>query len=102
MTNEQKLESIRQACIKANPDVYSPTGLEPLLEGRPIRLADVLLAIGNMLTIVDCDGNFYQMKMKLSDKEPKFEKHLGKWNLRIDDLTQQSEAFIDFLHSLLS
>lgn len=68
--------------------------------GRPITLADVLRAIGNMLIIVDSEGNFYKMQMKLSDKLPKLGSHLGTWDLT-KDLDGQSEDTIEFLLEII-
>lgn len=68
--------------------------------GRDITLSDILRAIYNMLIIVDAHGNFYRMKMKLSDKIPKLGEYLGRWDLTTD-LSHQSPETIDFLHSIL-
>jgi len=69
--------------------------------GRPIRLADVLVAIGKQPVprywcAVDCDGDFYDMEhegIALSNGY--------RWNLRQDNLSLQSLETIDFLHSIL-
>jgi hypothetical protein len=111
-----KLQVIREKCIEANPEIKSDLMECPecrlavfwdgsrVLKQRPIRLADVLLAIGNMLIVVDAEGNFYRLKMMLNWKVPRITKdsHLGKWNLRADDLSQQSPETVDFIYSLLS
>lgn len=138
---QENLTTIREACIKANPEImelkfgcevmYGDDVQEPrrvtignpyavennkvfnpwnrddtsdLFEilGRPIRLADVLLAIKNMLIVVDAEGHFYRCEMKLSDKVPKIGKYLGEWNLRDDNLEHQTPETIAFIANLLS
>jgi hypothetical protein len=85
-----KLETIRQKCIEANPDLQYR--LEHLIasdtfEVGPIRLADVLLA----------------MHSRDSGWTPKeVMRLLSLWNLREDDLTKQSPETIQFLASLLT
>jgi hypothetical protein len=59
---------------------------------RPIRLADVLLAIGSKYA-VDGAGEIYRSGYLTGD---------SVWNLRADDLEQQSEETISFLYELLS
>jgi hypothetical protein len=131
----EKLEAIRQACIKANPEIVElkfgcqlsllgrryavfgqclnvwqivsierdlfhstslPNGADTFgvnaIYGRPIRLSDVLLAMNVQLfkdswdlPVLDYDGS----------------KIIALWNLRKDDLTQQSPETIDFLYDLL-
>lgn len=114
------IEIIKKACVEANPEIggtcstcgkQNPFASEPCdppdlphcsVKPRPIHLADVLLAIGNLLVIVDCGGNFYRMSMKLSDKLPKLDPKNGtaKWNLR-KTLEDQDPATITFIASLL-
>lgn len=57
--------------------------------GRPIRLADVILAVHIRNGVEEVttfrDKDFYN----------------SRWNLRQDDLSQQSPQCIEFLHSLL-
>ncbi|HKQ06151.1 MAG TPA: hypothetical protein VJ464_13530 [Blastocatellia bacterium] len=102
----EKLETIRQACIKANPDIFIE-GCESGKENcdcwwhknyppdgnkyRPICLADVLLAIEGK----SYDGwpAGYQLITSRNIRRP--------WNPRTDDLTQQSEETINFLYELL-
>jgi hypothetical protein len=111
----EKLELIRQKCIEANPEIAIPCGCPKggmywdgqacekcggtEYKSRPIRLADVLLAIPT-------DGIEWSMKkdrvgLRQSlgfKKEPTDWVH---WNLRKDDLNKQSEETIDFLAGLL-
>lgn len=70
-------------------------------ELRPIRLADVLLAIwkvtpANKTNItVECDGQFIQR----TNGENPFTKET--WNLRRDSLEDQEEPTINFIHELI-
>lgn len=121
------LEIIRAACVKANPEIEidewfvcpihgridSPIGhstgcrenvhTEP--EYRPIRLADVLLAVRetNQSWYVRNDGVFFEWE-KFTDGG---DGHHGVkssyivWNLRTDDLEQQSPETLAFLANLL-
>lgn len=66
--------------------------------GRPIRLADVLLAMGMrrpMRGMIYCTSDGV-----LIDFENRKESG-AVWNLRADDLDQQSDETISFIHSLL-
>jgi hypothetical protein len=119
---EQNIEIIRKACIEANPDIKSKyhvsTGnnLRCSLCGeldnydnagkcqngviRPIRLADILLAIakfGDYYTI-DVDGRFIFGKEWIKESNDVL---ALTWNLRKDSLTDQSEETITFLANLL-
>ncbi len=134
-----KIETIREACIKANPsikdlvfgcvvvnevgeqervlwsiDSWKKGGKDVQLDGtavhiheselkeiigRPIRLADVLLAIEKK----------YKDKYRVTSQgvfenyNPLLQRHVVNetWNLLKDDLTQQSDETIDFLFELL-
>lgn len=68
--------------------------------GRPIRLADVLVAIGdlsNEAVVLDTKGRITDIKTATSNG---FHGAVS-WNLLLDDLTLQSEETITFIHSLL-
>ena len=107
-----KLTLIREKCIAANPEikgvfcegcgipwkdakstcpryVSDPCYPSPERE-RPIRLADVLLAIETAAKkrVDENEGEMAHVSVHL-------------WNLRADDLQQQSEETINFLHELL-
>lgn len=73
--------------------------------GRPIRLADVLLAIkDNTIGIHKSAMNngTYAWFIKLHEPNGLQFKATGKlWHLLKDDLTQQSDETIDFLYELL-
>lgn len=138
-----KLETIRAACIKANPEIVelkfgcevSYEGWECILLdvprqnpamwvlaqsktlpdeetdgevyipdceiiGRPIRLADVLLAIGKDekdIYFKNSDTTIPKWKIIHSDITGS---SIG-WNLLKDDLTLQSDETIDFLSTLI-
>lgn len=107
MTN---LETIRQKCIEANPGLKDQCAAEECSQCqhnpvvRPIRLADVLLAIdkfhGNMF--VDEVGCFVKPKRKEFTYNYIIKNDQNvKWNLRQDDLSKQSEETVNFLAELL-
>lgn len=94
MTRDQQITAIRAACIKANPDTgWSP--LQYMLGGevgrvaRPIRLADVLLAITNLGRPLATRGRSLMIDA------------LVYWDLMQDDLTQQSDECVAYLAHLL-
>lgn len=71
--------------------------------GRDIRLADVLLAmnkIDDYAVLVSVGGNFY--KQYIGGDGDWYTDTLGAyWNLRADNLNNQSDETIDFIHSLI-
>lgn len=100
---ENNLEIIQAVCIKANPEIETYncecfTGCHVI--GRPIRLSDVLLAI-------------YSFRDERNEKVPSTTERYNKnrdedelliwqyWNLRKDDLTQQSLETLQFIADLL-
>ena len=104
----QQLADIRAKCIEANPEIaehYTKvrgqvTGTLHHIRtkvGRPIRLADVLLAIG-MRPRLQVGINEGLGVMTTGDGTML----RATWNLRTDDLTKQSPKTIAFIHSLLS
>ncbi len=75
----------------------SSTDLYEIL-GRPIRLADVLLALGETDWHIGQHGRFFKWSRSL-------EEMIGQpvsWTLRVDDLEKQSEETINFLYELLN
>jgi hypothetical protein len=123
MTRQEQLELIRQKCIEANPDKLAEHDHKKLpcqevctnrvdiyhdwneregggctygVQLGPIRLADVLLAIGgrNVKSYysVHKDGHWCISNFR----------DLCWWNLRKDDLTEQSDECIAFLADLLN
>lgn len=77
MTNSQKIQAIREACIAANPD----------FNGR-VTLAGVLLAMSQAAGHIYTTANAWKL--------------IDQWNLRQDDLSLQSEETIDCIHQLLT
>ena len=74
-----------------------PNSQQYTVVGRPIRLADVLLAMGETDWHVGTNGRFFAWSRNLGEM-------IGQpvsWNLRKDDLNEQSEETINFLASLL-
>ena len=84
---------VREACIKANPDIE--VGEEIAEENgmmRPIRLADVLLAIREKMPLGNIPMGHGTSVLNLM---------MQHWNLRTDDLSQQSPETLKFLADLL-
>jgi hypothetical protein len=106
MTIEEKIQAIRQMCIEANPEIltkhlncqncfrlhgFCRCVVSAFITDRPIRLADVLLAMSDpRLIITSHKGEF-----RFEGQESAY------WNLREDDLTKQSPDTLDFLFTLL-
>ncbi|TCU78882.1 hypothetical protein EDE08_101665 [Bradyrhizobium sp. R2.2-H] len=88
---DHDIELIRAACIKANSErdwqffdhVHSP--IIGMIE-EPVRLTDVLLAIG---------------KSRVPKSSSKCEKVMWDWKWETDDLTLQSPECIAFLAEIL-
>lgn len=100
-TQQEKLEAIRDACIKANPkrDWMGDDNGYPYQE--PCRLADVLLAIGDQGLVslsVHSAGDFGTASFIW---EPIGSMKHMTWNLLNDDLRDQSPETVDFLYQLL-
>jgi len=105
-THSQKLQKVREWIVKANPEIEKERlwreGLfgknnKRLFVHRPIRLSDVLLAMGTSRDPNYCvalDGNIWYVGAWGYDKK------VCNWNLRTDDLDHQSPETIDFLFSL--
>lgn len=142
---QEKIETIKQACIKANPEImelkmgcvvnsktgdefydseeykdriclavglypkdswYGKSGQENLrisdsvilrhfeILGRPIRLADVLLAIANIDARLKLNRGANIIRIFGSET-------MLEWNLLKDSLTDQSLETIDFIYNLL-
>lgn len=140
MTNQEKIQFIRERCIKANPDIkklefgcevewkgagaskgifikdkrddsksylfYGSDRVETFdkeqckehvsIIGRPIHLADVLLAIQQ-------EGWSDQNPMWSEETTLYYwQKLCKKWTLKKDNLQDQSPETIDFIYSLLT
>jgi hypothetical protein len=96
-TQEQKLADIRAACIKANSEIQdwckkhdgkTDGCFSCGMSSRPIRLADVLLAIPQIESPIETQLT-HRIQVVL------------RWNLRKDRLEDQSPETLDFIHSLL-
>lgn len=73
--------------------------IEPL--GRPIRLADVLLAIGSRAKDFELRNDYL---WSWSVDVPKYNDDRANqifWNLRADDLRDQSDETINFIYNLV-
>jgi hypothetical protein len=101
MERQEQIELIRQKCIGANPEKWEPCihckklnrHLDKCIDQRPptIRLADVLLAISDPAVIITSHkGEFRHMGVEAA-----------YWNLRKDDLTEQSDETLALLAELL-
>lgn len=81
--------------ISAGDDAGDADGLPELIIGRPIRLADVLVAIDEKCPskyFVNSNGAFIRIDTKW---------RMVAWKLWSDSLENQSDECIDFIHSLL-
>lgn len=98
---EQHIEVVRKACVAANPEIVeSHQGEEDgeivwIEIFRPIRLADVLLAMGRKWRI-NGSGYFDDGTGKVLGTPDPY------WNLCANDLTQQSDETLKFLADLLT
>lgn len=142
MTTQEKIEAIRLACIKVNPDIDKEQeiadqfldeldrlpcdaeeafGKIPPVD-RPIRLADVLFVIGNnqdkwrekcwftwvfpVAQELGKDGEWANFCGYSHQKGwallTNYDKCPVGWNLREDDLSEQTPETINFIHELLS
>lgn len=106
---EKHLEVIRAACIKANPEIEKRERvLAEFGAGyfHPIRLADVLLAIGGEKgqtkgLVVNTLGQMTVMELIEGGLAVRsLPDIIVEWNLRRDDLTQQSDECVAFVASL--
>jgi hypothetical protein len=121
MNQKQQLDLIRQKCIEANPEIegklhaqwgcpkHDPSAFKKQLHctcvkvnARPIRLADVLLAMHTISVYVGDDGQFYQFDGFTDDGGHALQSKTIAWNLRKDRLNEQSDECIRFLADLLA
>lgn len=89
----EHIQKIRQACIAANPSDDRWNVI--LADEEKVRLADVLLAIGENKDICVRVDTKEQI-----DASPF--KGDTQWNLREDDLAKQSQECLEFISGLLS
>lgn len=117
---EKQKEEIRSACIKANPEIETDwtattvLGTSPehyparkgiVVKGRPIRLADVLLAIykkAQTLAVGDVVMNDGQPAHAIHWRDEKWMDVLYKWNLYEDDLDKQRDVAVSLIHGLIT
>lgn len=90
MTREEQLQLIRQKCVEANPEIKNRVHSA---FGAIIRLADVLLAIEQT--------EHWRKGTFLRERKTTIHDVYERWNLRKDDLTQQSDECLQFLADLL-
>jgi hypothetical protein len=105
---EQYLKDIREACRVANPEISSRGKCHASCGKRfpdEVRLADVLLAMnsGNNKRwwAVDCVGEIIELTYKEGTEQATVVETDIYWNLRKDDLTEQSDECLEFLADLL-
>jgi len=113
----QNLDLIRQKCIEANPEIDErrqvpcPEGMIGCatfhyeIKTRPIRLADVLLAMNKLehdgSYIISAAGIFAHFKAEGARIDKALRILECSWNLRKDDLNEQPKETINFLAGLL-
>lgn len=136
MTLEEKIQAIREKCIAANPDewkstaicracgseIYASKGTGAIVfpwqcrkcgnyqeaKDRPIRLADLLLAIAGSGLIADASVqyrgliNIFPHPEAISKGFVFPEPTYFRWNALQDDLSKQSPETVEFIHSLLT
>jgi len=89
------LGPLGQQCIIARSNITK-------ILGRPIRLSDVLLAIGfHAHLVVTTEGEFVEIYDLVTGGKTVDSKDI-RWNLRNDDLTAQSPETLAFISNLLS
>jgi len=93
-----KLEQIIKKCIEANPEIVeiravTKHGIKYPEVQREIRLADVLLALGDINRPLTVNVLGYMLEYK-NEKD-------AQWNLKDDNLEHQSGETIKFIHNLL-
>jgi hypothetical protein len=93
---------IREACIKANPEIVikATNHVQEIRRERPIRLADVLLAVRELNEA----AYFKRIHIGPGGGSPVSgtEKICDDWDFRNDDLSQQSPETLKFLAYLVS
>lgn len=92
-------EVVRDVCIAVNSELIPDAKYQGV---RPIRLADVLLAIRHRFQF--SSGIEYRtasIELVVPTFEGGYFKREERWNLHADDLSQQSSETLKFLASLL-
>jgi hypothetical protein len=101
-TRQEQLELIRDACIRANPEIEKrridyvdeDTGDDTWVQDDTIRLADVLLAHSKTIT----PPTNSEEKSKIQNDVLNI---IYWWNLRKDDINDQSDPCVAFVYQLL-
>lgn len=95
MTREEQIKLIRRKCVEQQPE-------RALVAFGAVSLCDVLLAIGpdNQPVTVNTVGVMTSYKAADDGQTPIWDKQ-SEWNLRKDDLTEQSDECVAFLYELL-
>ena len=108
MTREQNIALIREKCVAANSDIERLVGYgrhgDKLIDDRPVRLADVLLAINYYEEVVKNKNSWFDEPSNIIGGELiLYITEAGRmiWNLRKDNLTEQSDETLEFLYNLL-
>jgi hypothetical protein len=101
MIKEDQINFIREKCIEANPESFTfedgnwwRREKNAIIAPVPIRLADVLLAIGSGVRMEEQTSSG-QLSIGVAGRG------WTLWNLRSADLRDQSEETIEFLYNLL-
>jgi hypothetical protein len=94
MTRDEKLQAIKEKCMTANPGRVWVCS-EKCHGCMDVRLADVLLTLK-----ASSEQDELNLGLPL-ELHHGVKGLLAKWNLRWDDLSEQSDETIDFIHSLI-
>lgn len=109
MTNEQKLKHIIEKCIEANPDIVINKNaqlikfdhtVEYFKQTRPIRLADVLMALNDKYEEVNFEEYKFHSPIEIWLDWSKT--LVGLWNLKDNVLEKQLQSTQDFIYEALS
>jgi len=111
---DDRLKFIREKCIAANPEIGQAVRISPLIvplprlkdkARRPIRLADVLLAMNKLhhdgSYMISDAGFFAHFKARCALAEKAIRVFECAWNLGADNLKRQRPETIDFIANLL-
>lgn len=98
---DEQIEAVRKACIAANPDIKILFQEPNIYESGAIRLADMLLAVGDAWR-KDLDVAMQSLPRYRAALNRNIVEVIKRWHLRADDLTQQSDETIEFLAGLLA
>lgn len=102
---EDAYELVREEGVFTEPEsiILERKLIEPRhIVGRSIRLSDLLIAMTETMTrpgdwIVDAGGQFWEIEAITDDGGWGTKPHKVRWNLKRDDLSEQSDECIAFL-----